>query len=199
MLGGYVLDCAVQNRPPIKTLETIVKSPSSAAATLASTKGTAFVSTPTATATANKVSFLDALFPSSSTGTGTSTTSTGGAAATAVAYARAQIGKPYQWGATGPNSFDCSGLIQAAYKAAGISLTRTTYTQILQGSPVAKADLALGDLVFPDPSHVQIYSGNGNIVEAPHTGSNVREVAMWGFMAARRIVGSATTTGQVFT
>ena len=106
----------------------------------------------------------------------------------AVTFARAQIGKPYVWGATGPNGFDCSGLVVAAYKSQGMSLTRTTYTQVLQGKAVAQKDLQIGDLVFPDAGHVQLYSGNGMIVEAPHTGANVREVKMWGFWRARRVV-----------
>jgi uncharacterized protein YycO len=109
-------------------------------------------------------------------------------AATAIAFARAQIGKPYGWGATGPDKYDCSGLVQAAYAAAGISLPRTTFLQITKGTAVAKADLAPGDLVFPDVGHVQIYTGNGNIVESPKMGDVVRERPMWGFSAARRIV-----------
>jgi hypothetical protein len=114
----------------------------------------------------------------------------------AVAFARAQIGKPYQFGATGPNSYDCSGLVQAAYKAAGISISRVTMTQVHDGTAVAKANLLPGDLVFPDPGHVQIYSGNGHVIEAPHTGTTIRETTMWGFWAARRIVpGGGTGIG----
>lgn len=101
----------------------------------------------------------------------------------------AQVGKPYVWGGTGPNGFDCSGLVYAAYKAAGYSaIMRTTYQQVLQGSLVAQKDLAPGDLVFPDIGHVQIYVGGGQIVEAPHSGANVRVVNMWGFWTARRLV-----------
>jgi hypothetical protein len=99
------------------------------------------------------------------------------AADVAIQFALAQVGKPYKFGATGPNSFDCSGLIQAAYKAAGLNLPRTTYQQILSGTNVNKADLAPGDLVFPDPGHVQLYVGSGNVVEAPHTGAFVQVVA----------------------
>jgi hypothetical protein len=94
-------------------------------------------------------------------------------------------------------------LTYAAYKSAGVTLGRTTFQQILNGSDIDKVHLAIGDLVFPDAGHVQIYSGGGNVVEAPHTGANVREVPMWGFWRARRIVpgggsGSpATTVGLV--
>jgi uncharacterized protein YycO len=114
------------------------------------------------------------------------------AADQAIAFARAQIGKPYVFGATGPNSYDCSGLIQAAYKSAGISLPRTTYQQVFSGQGVSKSELAPGDLVFPDPGHVQIYSGNGSIIESPHSGATVQERAMWGFWQARRVTAPGT-------
>lgn len=106
---------------------------------------------------------------------------------TAIQFALAQVGKPYKWGATGPDSYDCSGLAMAAYRAAGIDITRTTYTQALKGTGVSQAALMPGDLVFPDAGHVQIYLGNGRVVEAPHTGANVRVVNMWGFWKARRV------------
>ncbi|MEU9383234.1 NlpC/P60 family protein, partial [Streptomyces sp. NPDC048279] len=84
-------------------------------------------------------------------------------AAKAIAFARAQIGKPYVWGATGPGSYDCSGLSQAAWKAAGVSLPRTTYDQVNAGTTVPLADALPGDLVFfyDDVSHVGVYIGNG--------------------------------------
>lgn len=93
----------------------------------------------------------------------------------AIAFALAQVGKPYVWGATGPDAYDCSGLIYAAYRAAGyMAITRTTYTQIGQGTPIANGNELPGDLIFPDAGHVIMYIGNGQIVEAPHTGENVR-------------------------
>ncbi len=99
-----------------------------------------------------------------------------GRAAKAVAFAYGAIGKPYQWGATGPSSFDCSGLTQAAWRAAGVSLPRTTYTQINAGQRVARSQLAPGDLVFfySGISHVGIYIGDGKMIHAPRTGSTVR-------------------------
>jgi NlpC/P60 family len=115
----------------------------------------------------------------------------------ALAFARAQIGKPYVFGATGPNSYDCSGLVYAAYKSVGITLGRTTYQQVLNGTAVSRTELKIGDLVFPDAGHVQIYSGGGNIVESPHTGANVREVPMWGFWKARRIIAGGGTGSAV--
>lgn len=123
----------------------------------------------------------------------TSTTSGGSsAAAAAIAYARAQIGKPYRWGAAGPDAFDCSGLVSAAYKAGGVSLPHYTGALLVMGSKVERADLQPGDLVFPTNHHVQLYTGGGRIVEAPQAGQNVTERAMWGFYTARRVAAPAT-------
>ncbi|WP_101389672.1 NlpC/P60 family protein [Streptomyces sp. TLI_146] len=99
-----------------------------------------------------------------------------GRAAAAVAYAYTALGKPYVWGATGPSSFDCSGLTQAAWGAAGVALPRTTYTQINSGPRVARSALAPGDLVFfySGISHVGLYIGGGQMIHAPHPGAPVR-------------------------
>ncbi|MFF0723481.1 NlpC/P60 family protein [Streptomyces sp. NPDC004134] len=93
-----------------------------------------------------------------------------------LAFAEAQLGKPYVWGATGPDSYDCSGLTQAAWREAGISLPRTTYDQVNAGTQVAKADLQPGDLVFfyDDISHVGIYVGNGQMIHASKPGDDVK-------------------------
>ena len=98
-----------------------------------------------------------------------------GRAAAAVAFARAQLGKPYVWGASGPDAFDCSGLIQAAWAAAGVSLPRTTYDQINAGQRISVSQLQPGDLVFyySGISHVGIYVGNHQIIHAPHPGASV--------------------------
>ncbi|MFF9568145.1 NlpC/P60 family protein [Streptomyces sp. NPDC014685] len=97
-------------------------------------------------------------------------------AAAAVAFAHGAIGKPYVWGSTGPSSFDCSGLTQAAWRSAGVSLPRTTYTQINAGQRIPRSQLAPGDLVFfySGISHVGLYIGNGQMIHAPRTGSTVR-------------------------
>ncbi|MFI6049046.1 NlpC/P60 family protein [Streptomyces violascens] len=102
-------------------------------------------------------------------------------AAKALAFARAQMGKPYVWGATGPASYDCSGLTQAAWKAAGVDLPRTTWDQVKVGTRVATADLQPGDLVFfyDDISHVGMYIGNGMMIHAPHSGAYVREESIY--------------------
>ncbi|KPC59258.1 C40 family peptidase [Streptomyces chattanoogensis] len=119
------------------------------------------------------------------TGGQTGGDSTGGSQSTqaekALAFARAQIGKPYVWGATGPSSYDCSGLTQAAWKAAGVDLPRTTWDQVKVGERVATKDLQPGDLVFfyDDISHVGMYIGNGKMIHAPHPGANVREESIY--------------------
>ncbi|MER5553146.1 NlpC/P60 family protein [Streptomyces sp. NPDC002793] len=97
-------------------------------------------------------------------------------AAQAVAFAYGALGKPYVWGATGPASFDCSGLTQAAWRDAGVSLPRTTYTQINAGQRVSRSELAPGDLVFfyPGVTHVGLYIGGGQMIHAPRPGAPVR-------------------------
>ncbi|MEV1054389.1 NlpC/P60 family protein [Streptomyces sp. NPDC049887] len=121
----------------------------------------------------------------SGSGTGTTSGTTGGTYAAkaekVLSFARAQIGKPYVWGATGPSSFDCSGLTQAAWRAAGVDLPRTTWDQVKAGQSVATADLLPGDLVFfyDDISHVGIYIGDGKMIHAPKPGANVREESIY--------------------
>ncbi|WP_431982622.1 NlpC/P60 family protein [Streptomyces qinglanensis] len=99
-----------------------------------------------------------------------------GRAARAVSFARSALGKPYVWGGTGPSGYDCSGLTQAAWRAAGVSLPRTTYSQIRVGRRVPRADLAPGDLVFfyDSISHVGLYVGGGRMIHAPRPGTAVR-------------------------
>ncbi|WP_199199843.1 NlpC/P60 family protein [Micromonospora sp. RP3T] len=98
------------------------------------------------------------------------------AARTAIKTACAQVGDPYVWGATGPNSFDCSGLTQYAYKAAGISLTHFTGAQWNEGRKISASEARPGDLVFffSDLHHVGLYLGNGLMVHAPRTGKPVQ-------------------------
>ncbi|WP_405507515.1 NlpC/P60 family protein [Streptomyces cyaneofuscatus] len=122
--------------------------------------------------------------PGSGTGTGTGTGADGSYAAKAekvLAFARAQIGKPYVWGASGPASYDCSGLTQAAWREAGVTLPRTTWDQVKVGTRVATSDLQPGDLVFfyDDISHVGIYKGDGMMIHAPKPGANVREESIY--------------------
>lgn len=100
------------------------------------------------------------------------------------------LGKPYVWGATGPNSFDCSGLTSYVYRQAlGIEIGRSTYDQINSGREVSQSELKPGDLVFPHSGHVGIYIGNGQILHAPQTGDVVKISPIWQFWRARRIIG----------
>ncbi|MGV9290373.1 NlpC/P60 family protein [Streptomyces sp. NPDC003719] len=113
-------------------------------------------------------------------------------AAAAVAYAYQKLGSPYVWGATGPDAFDCSGLTQAAYRAAGVSLPRTTYAQIGAGRGVPRSALLPGDLVFfySGISHVGIYVGDGRMIHAPNPSAPVRlaPVDSMPFAGAARVV-----------
>ncbi|KUH37971.1 MULTISPECIES: C40 family peptidase [Streptomyces] len=97
-------------------------------------------------------------------------------AAKVLAFARAQLGKPYVRGASGPSSYDCSGLTRAAWKAAGVELPRTAAEQLAAGRPVAAEELLPGDLVLLDrqPGHVGIYAGDGTVIHAPGPGAGVR-------------------------
>jgi len=116
------------------------------------------------------------------------------AAQTAVDTAMAQRGKPYVWAAAGPGSFDCSGLVLYAYKAAGISLPHSSLQQSRMGQAVSRSDLRPGDLIFfySPVSHVGIYIGNGQMVHAPTSGDVVKVAgidAVGGITAMRRIAG----------
>jgi cell wall-associated NlpC family hydrolase len=113
------------------------------------------------------------------------------AGARALAFARANIGKPYRYGAAGPNAFDCSGLVLSAFKKAGVSLPRTSSAQSRVGTPVRRDQLQPGDLVFfySPVSHVGIYIGDGKIVHASTSGEPVKVSKMGArpFHNARRI------------
>ena len=107
----------------------------------------------------------------------------------AVRAALSRLGRPYVWGATGPDQFDCSGLTQWSYARAGIHLDRTTYQQIYDGVPVPRSQVRPGDLVFPTAGHVQLAIGNNLVVEAPHSGANVQISPLGTGVQIRRPVG----------
>ena len=117
---------------------------------------------------------------------------------TAVAYALAQLGTPYLWGGEGAAGFDCSGLVQAAFAAAGVELPRVAQAQYDAGPPVpAGQPLAIGDLVFfgadpADVTHVGIVVSPGEMVDAPHSGAVVRiEPYSWAdYLGATRPAGA---------
>jgi hypothetical protein len=111
----------------------------------------------------------------------------GSPAAVAVRFALSQLGKPYRWGADGPSSYDCSGLVQTSYRAAGVALPRVSRQQYGAGKLVPLSALRAGDLLFyardtSDPrtvGHVGIYLGRGRMVEAPNRRAPVRIASIW--------------------
>jgi len=110
----------------------------------------------------------------------------------AVAFAYAQLGKPYQWGATGPSSFDCSGLAQAAWASAGVAIPRDTYEQWAALPHIASSAIQPGDLLYYDGvGHVAIYVGDGYIIDAPQTGMDVEKIPMDTGWYASTLVGAA--------
>ena len=119
-----------------------------------------------------------------------------GVATTAIAFALAQLGKPYQWGAAGPDAYDCSGLVYAAYAAAGIRIARTTYQWQQDGPVVPLSQLQPGDLLFSagsdgtatSPGHVVMYLGSGQVIQAPQAGQDVQidPLDLAGVVAATR-------------
>lgn len=103
-------------------------------------------------------------------------------AAKAIAFAAAQVGKPCVWGATGPDSFDCSSLTQGAWRTAGVELPRAAHEQAAAGTEVALTTALPGDLVlfFEDDRHVGLYVGNGTMIHAPGPGATIREESVYG-------------------
>ena len=99
-------------------------------------------------------------------------------AQTVVNAAKSQIGKPYVWGATGPNAYDCSGLVQYAYSQAGKNIGRTTYQQAGAGQHVSVSQAQAGDIVMWGDYHDAIYVGNNQYVHAPQPGQNVTQATI---------------------
>jgi peptidoglycan DL-endopeptidase CwlO len=123
----------------------------------------------------------EALLSRSSTTRLPTDVSASGRAAVALHYAMAQVGKPYVYGAAGPSAFDCSGLMMAAWGAAGVGLPHSSSAQYGAGPHVSASDLQPGDLVFyySPISHVGMYIGNGLIVAAQNPSEGVRVVGLY--------------------
>lgn len=115
----------------------------------------------------------------------TSPPQTSGGAAAAVAFAEAQVGKPYQWGGEGPNSYDCSGLVKRSWQAGGVSLDHYTVSQYNGTARISVSDLQPGDIVFWQfpgeawPGHDGLYIGNNKVVVADTAGTPVRIESMY--------------------
>lgn len=123
-----------------------------------------------------------------------------GDGAKAVRYALSQLGKPYQWGATGPDTFDCSGLTWRAWLSAGKNIGRTTAQQISAGRAGSRNTALPGDLHLPHQGHVMMFvkprSGGGNeMIEAPHTGANVRMASFRGGGWVRQVASALSGAG----
>lgn len=107
----------------------------------------------------------------------------------ALSAAASKLGAPYVWGAAGPDSFDCSGLVQWAYLQAGVSIPRTMYDQEVGGTPVSRQDLEPGDpVLFYGGEHVGLCAGDGEVVHAPTSGQSVKRAPLdsMPFYVARR-------------
>ena len=119
----------------------------------------------------------------------------GSVAQTALSVARSELGKPYVYGAAGPDTFDCSGLTMYAYGQAGVSLPHYAADQYNQGHHVGRGELQPGDLVFFDNlGHVGIYAGAGQFIHAPHSGTVVQYGSMAGYWD-QHYVGAVRLTG----
>lgn len=139
---------------------------------------------------------LLAEFPSADTATagsdagGSYTGSASGDARTALDFAYSQLGKPYVYGAAGPDSYDCSGLIMRAWGAAGVSLPRTTYGQAEAGPQIDRGSLQPGDILFfSGLGHAGLYVGNNQMIHAPRTGKNVEVVSLSGYWDGQFMYG----------
>ncbi len=107
-----------------------------------------------------------------------STQSNSSVAQTVISAAQSQVGKPYVWGATGPNAYDCSGLVQYAYSQAGKNVGRTTYQQAGAGQHVSVSQAQAGDILMWGDYHDAIYVGNNQYVHAPQPGQNVTQATI---------------------
>lgn len=112
----------------------------------------------------------------------------------AISAAESQKGKPYAWGGTGPNSFDCSGLVQYSFKQAGVNLPRIAHDQVNSGTRVTYANARRGDILYWADSggyayHVAIYLGGGRMIDAPSSGGSIaeRDVTRYNLAGAVRL------------
>lgn len=213
IVGVWLVDSAVQGRHPITVLKEIIAQPANARTTLATTKDSV---SPVADLT-NQANILEHALPKNNTGNPSMNispnTSHGGVSAgpavmvggvptlpgagdnagqKALAYAEAQIGKPYRYATSGPNTFDCSGLMYAAWLSAGFKIPRSTYQMLAPGAMqfVSRKNLQQGDIIFPYPGHCFMYAGPNRAVEAPHTGTKIHYTNIYQYMTARRPKGA---------
>ncbi len=177
------------------TTSTSTTTSTTSTTTSTSTSSTSSTSHPTSTSTSTTPTSTTSTTHPTSTSTTTTPSSTtttttppppppSGGAAAAVAYAQAQLGKPYEWGASGPDTFDCSGLTMMAWRQAGVYLDHYTGAQWTETARVPLDSLQPGDIVFYGATgetsyHVGLYVGGGQMIEAPHTGAFVRYASIY--------------------
>jgi cell wall-associated NlpC family hydrolase len=206
--GVWFTYCGIANVAPIRTLVNIIQNPGAARQIIKDKANKIDPLGSTAASTAAKNSSGQVIAPQT-TGTGANAFQySGKSGATIVSFARAQIGRPYIFGGTGNPGWDCSGLVQGALSAVGVSVPHSATAIYIssKGKVVKNPDgsapslknlsaLVPGDIVFPyqplitgDVSHCGIYSGNGNFIEAAHKGTNVREIKLYAITGAKRFV-----------
>lgn len=112
----------------------------------------------------------------------------GSRARAVISFALAQVGKPYVFGADGPGSYDCSGLVKASFARVGIHLPHQTGQLVNRGRRVSRAALQPGDIVFPDSGHVGIYLGRGKMVHASNPRTDIKVSTIYAFWTARRLL-----------
>lgn len=105
-----------------------------------------------------------------------------------IKFALAQRGKPYRWGAAGPNAYDCSGLVLRSFAQIHIRLPHFTGDMIHYGRYISRAQMKPGDIIFPSSHHVGIYIGHNQMIVAPHSGTVVQIQTVYAFYAARRLL-----------
>lgn len=112
----------------------------------------------------------------------------GSRARAVINFALAQVGKPYVFGADGPGSYDCSGLVKAAFARVGIHLPHQTGQLVSRGRRVSRSAMQPGDIVFPDSGHVGIYLGRGKMVHASNPRTDIKVSTIYAFWTARRLL-----------
>jgi cell wall-associated NlpC family hydrolase len=200
--GLWFTYAGVTNRAPIRTLLSVIKDPGNARAIVHNKE---LKIDPNVVDTVTAGSATNPIFPYGSSSTGlqavpvSGTPDSSGNPAAIVAFARSQIGKPYIFGGLGDPGWDCSGLVKKALETVNVSVSHSALAQLTSTKgkiiPANIKDLSQlqpGDIIFPAAApevlgnHVAIYSGNGNIIEAAFSGSNVRERAIYPFLVAKR-------------
>jgi cell wall-associated NlpC family hydrolase len=184
----------LKSLPAVATRATVVAASAAAAAVFATLPGQPAPSAPVQPTAPAAAPVAAQVVPVASV-TKTMSLATGAAPAaqraSAMKNALGKVGSPYRYGASGPNAFDCSGLVNWAFRSAGKSLPRSSSAMSRTGTPVAKSDLQPGDLVFfyKPVSHVAIYVGNGKVVHASNKKSPVKvsDMSRMPFNSARRV------------